>query len=1423
MRNPPAIQLHVAILACFGLVPSIGLGQNAQTSAPAQEAPQVRLITITSMSDPVFRNLNAVGVDLIQYHSGSTYLAAIPAGVSEDQLKAAGVTAKSELPASNKLSPALRNVAGVDSTDVLVLWTRVSTEQEVVSRIGSMARKLQDVSNIPNSGVVRVSKNEILSLAATDLLVWIEPALGEPELMNYESNEATRVTALSIPGIPGRDLLGKGVLIGLGDGGGPIQHVDFDHRILNYAAIGGGTSLQHAYLTAGMVGSAGNVNPRHAGPAPAATIYTERFGNILTNLKPFIDRGGVITSNSWGNPGSYGVYSATSSWMDQQATDNPQLLHVFAAGNSGGLTIAPYANGFNTIYGHYQSAKNLISVGMLWHEDSPHAGSSKGPTTDGRIKPDICAVGVQVVSTFPGNGYGTGYSGTSFACPGAAGAIALLYERYRQLHAGANPDAALVKALVCNSADDLGNPGPDYSFGWGRINARRAVECLEKGQWISGSIANGQTVQHNITVPAGARGLRVMIYWADEPAAPYAPVALVNDLDLSVITPASTTEYPWVLDKSPTGVQLPATRGNDHTNNIEQVVVLNPANGSYNVQVYGFNVPFGPQAYYLVYEVLMPDITVTYPAGGESLVPGETEYVRWDAPAFVTDSLTLSYSPDNGLTWSVVSSAVAGNSKAFAWTVPSGNTSLGRIRVTSNATGISGESIKPFGIVPVPGNVAVTVPCPGFISLTWDSIPAASGYEVMMLDTFMKPVLYTTNASAELTVDDPDKTYWIAVRAIEPGGAPGRRCVSIQVTPNVGSICPWTDELVLDTVRATPAHVGRQFTTGGFGLHPVAVTVINRGTNAVAGFDLSYTVNGFTHTETSADSLGSGDTLDFIFAVPFDFSAPGTYDLNASVIFPGDATPSNNSLQKAHTLTHLPNLPVTLPFAESFESTQVQQTSGPVCGLAGMPAADFESSSPYGSLRCGISAWPSKSGKNAATLDVGAFASMNTNFLTYTINLSNYTNDTLFMDFSVMHHGETFQANDCVWIRGSDSDPWIRMLQLPFGSWQPGVFNTLFMLAVTDSLTSHGQQASSSFQVRFGQEGQMPAAELTKYAGYSLDDILIHTRPRAFAGIDATICGTHTTQVGSPTSATGGVPPYTYKWTPAIGLNSDTLASPSASPFVTTTYTLTVTDALGLIATDEVTVEVVPCLPLEVRAILQGPYDPSTGLMRDVLRSSGLIPAGEPYASMGYVHASGGGSEQVNDTLFDQGGSSAVVDWIVVELRAAADPATVLASQSALLQRNGFITGADGGELIFREMPYGSYFVAVHHRNHLGVMSKTALDLTAEPLVVDFTLGPVTTFGDNAQKQLATGVYGLWAGNTNGNKKLEYAGTAGDRASILSKLPATDLTDVQDGYSLEDVNLDGLVKYTGRNNDRAVILRNVGGLLPEGAITEQVP
>jgi hypothetical protein len=232
---------------------------------------------------------------------------------------------------------------------------------------------------------------------------------------------------------------------------------------------------------------------------------------------------------------------------------------------------------------------------------------------------------------------------------------------------------------------------------------------------------------------------------------------------------------------------------------------------------------------------------------------------------------------------------------------------------------------------------------------------------------------------------------------------------------------------------------------------------------------------------------------------------------------------------------------------------------------------------------------------------------------------------------------------------------------------------------------------------------------------------------------------------------------------------------------------------------------------VNVRAFLQGAYQASTGLMRDDLRVREFIPAAQPYDALN-LHQ---GNERADPVLLEQSGDNAIVDWLLVELRNAADPEQVVASQAVLMQRDGDTVRSDNGDtnLAFL-LPPADYYVAVRHRNHLGVITGGALSLDYDPVMVDFTRADTPVSGEYAQ--LTTGsVQLLYAGDATTDKQLISDGPGNERAEILSRVltesgnKAYSFNYLVPGYNVTDITLDGFTIYSGPGNDVNLITGNV--------------
>ena len=232
---------------------------------------------------------------------------------------------------------------------------------------------------------------------------------------------------------------------------------------------------------------------------------------------------------------------------------------------------------------------------------------------------------------------------------------------------------------------------------------------------------------------------------------------------------------------------------------------------------------------------------------------------------------------------------------------------------------------------------------------------------------------------------------------------------------------------------------------------------------------------------------------------------------------------------------------------------------------------------------------------------------------------------------------------------------------------------------------------------------------------------------------------------------------------------------------------------------------------LALTMFLEGPLNGTT--MRTDLKAAGLIPAQDPY----------GLGATASQSLMDRAGSNAPVDWVMVQLRSAANHANAIDERAAMLLANGKVVMPNGEEpLWFPNAPRGSYKVAVWHRNHLGAMTNAASAFGTGPVSINLGDPALATYGTDARKIIGS-IAALWAGDTDGNGTLRYTGQFNDRDPVLVRIGGSIPTATTTGYFSEDVNLDGVVRYTNQNNDRDPILVNVGGNVPTTTRQEQLP
>ncbi len=253
------------------------------------------------------------------------------------------------------------------------------------------------------------------------------------------------------------------------------------------------------------------------------------------------------------------------------------------------------------------------------------------------------------------------------------------------------------------------------------------------------------------------------------------------------------------------------------------------------------------------------------------------------------------------------------------------------------------------------------------------------------------------------------------------------------------------------------------------------------------------------------------------------------------------------------------------------------------------------------------------------------------------------------------------------------------------------------------------------------------------------------------------------------------------------------------------------------------------------RAFLQGAYNSVAGLMSDGLRSPVLyLPSSDPYRTINYStafsHINNPITETISGNPFNshQSVNDDITDWVFLELRNTnTSPGnTVLATRSALIQRDGDIVDMDGiSPVTFNNVPNGNYAVTIRHRNHLPISlnptnSAAILNESKSTAfssnVIDLRIANAnqlfgsTTGYTTSTHPVLTNVNLMWGGNANGNTNSRYSGASNDRAAILLDLGSNEINTIL-GYYKSDLNMNGNVKYSGAANDRAFLLGSVLG------------
>ena len=237
-------------------------------------------------------------------------------------------------------------------------------------------------------------------------------------------------------------------------------------------------------------------------------------------------------------------------------------------------------------------------------------------------------------------------------------------------------------------------------------------------------------------------------------------------------------------------------------------------------------------------------------------------------------------------------------------------------------------------------------------------------------------------------------------------------------------------------------------------------------------------------------------------------------------------------------------------------------------------------------------------------------------------------------------------------------------------------------------------------------------------------------------------------------------------------------------------------------------------LTIDFKVFLAGAYNTTNHNMDNTLNTAGLVPTTDPY----------GMSTTVTSV------PSGAVDWVKVVFRDGTTNTTLLDSVAKFVNQSGQIINEDGSNMSVTGLNKGNYYVSVHHRNHLPVMSASTVNLSAASPSFDFTSALAQAWADatvttnDAMKEVETGVWGLWEGDANNDGYIKYNGSNADRTSVLSAVGVSSPSSiVSNTYSSNDVNMDGSVIYNGASNDRSTILNVVGVSTPGVVYSQHIP
>ncbi len=611
----------------------------------------------------------------------------------------------------------------------------------VFQLVVSEPERFQAWAEAEKMNVIAVYHPANIIVLRADAQDFFEKILPRPDVLFIDRLETAPREELPVPGhnlfankisaayeaFPHLD--GSGITVSIKENRFDTSDVDFKDRAVN-APDATQEITTHANIIATLIGGAGNSDPQGRGVARGASLVSNGFNNLLPDDADYTARHVTVQNHSYGVD-IENYYGTGALAYDRSVMNHAGLVHVFSAGNDGASASQSgvYANipGFANLTGNFKMAKNVLTAGMVDSFGQVAPFSSRGPAYDGRVKPDLTAFGT---------------SGTSESAALVSGAAALVQQAVAE-QTGSPPTAALVRAVLLDSSDDIAPAGPDYISGFGSLNLKKALQILADQHFDSDSVSQGATRIFSLDLPPDSRHLKVMLVWDDPPAAPNAAKALVNDLDLTVVAPGGTVFLPWAPNPFPNADSLaaPAIRRRDTLNNAEQVALVTPLPGHYEIRVTGSKVSTAAQNFSVVYTWDQADrFQWFFPGKGAAAVAAQDAIPAWES-TFSDTTGRLEYRFAGAQDWSLIDSAVDLRKGWFRWSAPDVFAEA-QLRMCIGVQCFESDTF----LISRPLRMRIGFNCPDSIFLYWNAAGPGASYLLSGLGArYLEPLALLTD------------------------------------------------------------------------------------------------------------------------------------------------------------------------------------------------------------------------------------------------------------------------------------------------------------------------------------------------------------------------------------------------------------------------------------------------------------------------------------------------------------------------------------------------------------------------------------------------------------------------------------------------------------------------------------------------------